>query len=138
MDAIAPDLESTIERRVFPRWSIIIPTSFDETFVADEEYWHAWDATRSVSLTSVILSHRTGKSIQPRELLRRVPPPKGEAVAMPPGLLGWAVIIDAPPPATAGRAISGMIAVKNAALLVTVTSDDLGWAAKVWESIRRW
>jgi hypothetical protein len=29
-----------------------------------------------------------------------------------------------------------MIAVKNAALLVTITSDDLAWATKVWHSIR--
>lgn len=135
MHAIAVDPEPTTQRHVFARWWITIPTTFRETFVAEEEYWHAWDATRSVSLTSIILSRNGGKAVQPRAILRRVPPPKGQRVAMPPGLEGWAVLIDAPQPARAGRAISGMIAVKNAALLATITSDDLVWAAAVWESI---
>jgi hypothetical protein len=40
-------------------------------------------------------------------------------------------------PAHASRAITGIIAVDGTALVATITSDDLSWAAIVWLSLRR-
>lgn len=32
----------SIVRQVFPAWSIHIPPGFDETFLTEPDYWHAW------------------------------------------------------------------------------------------------
>lgn len=123
-------------RRVFARWSIRIPRTFAETFVAEDGYWHAWDARRSVSLTGMVLWDRRGRPAPARLVLRDMPALEGTRVAMPDGLAGSAVANDAIQPAPASRCISGWIVVDGAALVATVTSDDLVWATAVWLSIR--
>lgn len=129
--------EPTVSRRIFPTWWITMPATFEETFVEDEAYWHAWDLRRSISLTSVVVSDRRGRPVSSRAILRRVAPEPGRRINMPPGLDGWAVVITQPPPARADRAISGVIAVKGRVLVATVTADDLEWAEAVWNTIRR-
>lgn len=129
--------EPMVVRQVFAKWSIAIPLAFAETFVAKDDYWHAWDERRSVSLTSVVISDRRGRLVSAARIVKQVPAERGERVAMPAGLDGWAVIITPPQPARASRAISGIIAVDGAVLAATVTSHDLAWASTVWLSIRR-
>jgi hypothetical protein len=136
MRSVAASSEPTIVRQVFPHWWITIPTSFSETFVADDGYWHAWDVRRSVSLSSIVITDGGGGTLRKAQILAQIPAPRGKPVAMPPGLDGWAVIIRPPKPMRASRAISGMIAVDERLLLATVTADDLAWAAKVWQSVR--
>lgn len=128
--------EATEVRRVFPRWSISVPVGFRETFVAEDEYWHAWDRDRSISLTSVVIDDLDGRPVSARRILRQVTPVPGERLKMPPGRDGWAVVIKPPKPARASRAITGIVAVKGRALLATVTADDLEWAWDTWCSIR--
>lgn len=135
MEAIASPLEPTVIRQVFALWSIRIPASFEETFVHGDDYWHAWDADRSVSMTSIIVTDR-GRPVGVRELLRTIPPLAGEPVDTPPGLVGWAVAVPAAQPARAPRAISGVIAIDGRLLLATITGDDLGWTTSTWQSIR--
>jgi hypothetical protein len=135
MEAIASPLEPTVIRQVFALWSIRIPASFEETFVHGDDYWHAWDADRSVSLTSIVVTDR-GRPVGARELLRTIPPLVGELVGTPPGLVGWAVAAPAVQPARAPRAISGVIATDGRLLLATITGDDLGWTTSTWLSIR--
>ena len=69
MEAIASPLEPTVIRQVFALWSMRIPASFEETFVHGDDYWHGWDADRSVSMTSIIVTDR-GRPVGVRELLR--------------------------------------------------------------------
>jgi hypothetical protein len=135
MEAIASPLEPTVIRQVFALWSIRIPASFEETFVHGDDYWHAWDADRSVSLTSIVVTDR-GRPVGPGELLRTFPPLTGDPVATPPGLVGWAVAAPAVQPARASRAISGVIATDGRLLLVTITGDDPNWTTATWLSIR--
>lgn len=135
MEAIAAPLEPTIVRRVFALWSIRIPASFEETFVHGDDYWHAWDLNRSVSLTSIVVTDR-GRPVRARKLLRTFPPLTGDRVATPPGLQGWAVVAPVVQPARASRAISGVIATDGRLLLATITGDDLGWTTSTWLSIR--
>jgi hypothetical protein len=123
-------------RRVFPRWSISVPVGFSETFVADDEYWHAWDRDRSVSLTSVVIDDLDGRPVSVRRILKQVTPPAGERLRMPPGRDGWVVVVTPPKPTRASRAITGIFVVKGRALLATITADDPEWAWATWCSIR--
>jgi hypothetical protein len=132
---VAAGAEPTIVRQVFPHWSITIPAGFDETFVEKDGYWHAWDAHRSVSLTSVVITDRRGRPVAAHRILKRFPAEPGERVAMPPGLDGWAVVVAPPQPARASRAISGIVAIDGRVLVATVTAEDRSWAVDVWRSI---
>jgi hypothetical protein len=127
-----------VERLVFETWSIEIPLHFAEDFVEDGSYWHAWDACRSVSLTSLLLTD--GGSPVPAELIaRELPGEFGAPVEdRPDGLVGWCGIGPAVQPARASRALSGFVAVDGRVLIVTITSDDVEWARTVWRSIRSW
>jgi hypothetical protein len=135
MESVAAPFEPTVVRRVFPLWSIRIPASFDEAFVHGDGYWHAWDATRSVSLTSVAVTER-GRPVRVRELLQALVPLEGDPVANPPGLQGRAVSAPAVQPARATRMISGIAATDGRLLLATITGDDLCWTIATWLSIR--
>ena len=136
MESVAAPFEPTVVRQVFALWSIRIPASFEETFVHGDDYWHAWDADRSVSLTSIVVTDR-GRPVGARELLRTLPPPAGDPIATPPGLEGWAVSAPAVQPAQATRVISGVIATDGRLLIATITGDDLRWTIATWLSIRR-
>ncbi|WP_310526626.1 hypothetical protein, partial [Nocardioides sp.] len=70
-------------------------------------------------------------------ILRQASPLDGSPVdEVPAGLLGRATTCVAPQPAMASRLLSGLLATDGRLLLVTVTSDDLEWARRVWLSIR--
>ncbi|MEX1173696.1 MAG: hypothetical protein WEG56_13925 [Chloroflexota bacterium] len=137
MSTVAVDVEPNVVRQVFPNWSITIPSTLRETFVEEDAYWHAWDRRRSVSLTSMLVADRRGRPVSSRKILKQFPVEPGQRVAMPPGLLGWAVAMTPPPPARAARAISGIVIRDGGLLIATVTADDLGWAETIWRSIRR-
>lgn len=127
----------TLVRQVFPSWSIEIPVDFAETFVVEDGYWHGYDADRSVSLSSIELTHASGERITVEMIAARFPPPKGAHVDVaPPGLAGWVAEEDAVQPARASRMLSGMLAAEDRLLLATITSDDIDWAWKTWRSIR--
>ncbi len=135
MESFAAPLELTVVRQVFAVWSIRIPVSFAETFVHEKECWHAWDADRSVSLTSMLVTDR-GRPVGARELLRTIPLMTGDRLATPPGLVGWAVEAPAVEAAHASRAVSGVIATDGRLLLATITGDDSRWTTATWLSIR--
>lgn len=129
--------ERTSLRRVFRSWSIEVPASFRETFIEQDRYWHGYDAQRSVSLTSMAVSHRqrpvSAERIE-REM-RHVA--EGERVdELPDGLRGWAVTASAPSSARASRMLTGMVITDGRLLLATITSEDLTWARAIWLSIR--
>jgi hypothetical protein len=133
---IAVSTEPTVERRVFEAWSIEIPAAFTETFVDADGYWHGHDERRSVSLSSFVVSEERDP-VRASRILRQAPPLDGSPVdQMPPGLLGRAAMCAAPEPARASQLLSGLLATDGHLLLVTVTSDDLEWARRVWLSIR--
>jgi hypothetical protein len=127
----------SIVRQVFPAWSIHIPPAFDETFLTEPDYWHAWDEDRSVSLSSFVVADDAGP-VPAQRLLEQMPPPHGSTLidALPGGLLGWAAEVDADPMARASRALSGVLAADGRLLAVTVTSDDPEWIRTTWLSIR--
>ena len=133
---IAANVEPTVVRQVFPHWSITIPAALAETFVEEDGYWHAWDARRSVSLTSLLITDRRGRPVTSRRILKRFRAEPGDRVTMPPDLDGWAVVSTQEEPARASRAISGLIAMHGRVLIATMTAEDLAWAAGVWQSIR--
>jgi hypothetical protein len=134
-NVVAP-AEPTVIRQVFSHWSITIPAAFEETFVHEDGYWHAWDDRRSVSLTSVAITDHGNRPVPSHRILERFPAEPGSSVAMPTGLMGWAVAVAQVLPARASRAISGFIAVDGGVLIATVTADDLAWAMVAWQSIR--
>lgn len=128
--------EQTIVRRVFPAWSIELPTSFVETFVRDGDYWHAYDEHRSVSLTSIAMTDRRGP-VPAAALAKSIPRLDGDPIReLPGGLIGRAVLVAATQPARASHALSGMLAAAGRILVVTITSDDLAWVRRTWLSIR--
>lgn len=130
--------EATITRRVFPGWSITIPAAFAETFVNEGGYWHAYDAHRSASMTSMVVEDDR-RPVPASMIVDRFTPSKGKRVdELPPGLLGWAIEAKARRPARASRMLSGMLASDGRVLIVTITSDDRDWARRTWLSIRRW
>ena len=124
-------------RHVFPSWWISVPLDFEEDFIDDDRYWHAWDARRSVSLTSIVVtdSEADDRPVTGAALLAAMPAPEGVPVGPPPGLQGWAVVIPVADSPRASQALTGMIAVDGRVLLATITSDDIVWATEVWRSI---
>ena len=127
-------------RRVFPSWSVEIPPSFEETFVEQDMYWHAWDEARSVSLTSMTIADERGRPVSADAIEERMRPLlSGDPVAeVPLGLIAWATTDAAPASAKASQVLQGVVATRGRVLLVTVTSDDLVWARGVWLSIRHY
>jgi len=122
--------------RIFEAWSIEVPATFDQTFVAESSYWHGYDEGRSTSLTSVLLTDARGP-VPAAAIVKELPPIDGDPLeALPEGLVGWAVTIAATPPSRASRVISGVLAAYGRILIVTITSDDEEWARRVWMSIR--
>jgi hypothetical protein len=130
-------MDATAVRRVFPSWSISVPRSFAETFEAEDGYWHAYDAHRSVSLTSVLVSDDRGP-VPARTILERFESvlEGTEIPELPPGTSGWAVATEAIKPARASRMLAGLLVADGRMLVVTITSDDLAWARGIWSSIR--
>lgn len=130
--------DSETLRRVFPAWSIVVPDTFAETFV-DESYWHAWDEHRSISMTSLLITDGT-RPVTAAEFLEQLPEMPVMAGTpvdeLPPGLLGVAVTCPSTPPARASLLLSAILATEGRALLVTITSDDLAWARRIFKSIR--
>ena len=136
MNRIAAPTEPTVERRVFEAWSIEVPAAFAETFVDADGYWHGYDQHRSVSLTSLVISEERDP-VSASRILRRARPLGGSPVdQVPPGVLGRAATCAAPQPARASQLLSGLLAADGRLLIVTITSDDLEWARRVWLSIR--
>ena len=128
--------EACFTRRVFSAWSIDVPNSFEETFVGEECYWHAWDQDHSVSLTSVVMRDE-GEPVPAVAIAKHFPVLDGEAVTeLPKGILGCAAIVDAQQPARASKALTALLAVYGRVLVVTITSDDLDWVRQVFRSIR--
>ena len=128
--------ERMVVRRVFPGWSLAIPPSFSETFIEEDAYWHAYDARRSVSLTSFLMIDQFGDPVDRQALAEQLEPDGVAVVEPPPGLLGWGKHGRAIQPARAKRTLSGILATDGRALVVTITSDDVAWSRKVWLSIR--
>ena len=123
-------------RRAFAAWSIEVPSSFAETFVQEDRYWHAWDENRSVSLTSLVLTDH-GRPVSVERLVRRMPLLDGTPVEeLPFGLSGRAFVGPTTAPARASMALTGLLAANGRLLLVTITSDDVAWARATWCSIR--
>lgn len=129
--------ERTTVQRVFEAWSIEIPVMFATTFVRENHYWHAYDVSRSVSLTSIVLTEQ-GRVVPATEIARQlIPTLEGRPINdLPRGLLGAAVSVDVRESARASRALMGLLTMDGRALLVTITGDDLDWARRVWLSIR--
>lgn len=131
--------EPTTRRRVFPGWSIEIPEAFEETFVVEGAgYWHAYDETRSVSLTSIVLTE-DGRPVSAARIVQetRGLAGGGEIITqLPAGRPGWACRAPADSEARASRLISGGVAVDGVLLLATVTADNDAWALRTWLSIR--
>jgi len=126
-----------IVRRVFAGWSVTIPSGFDEPDMGEEDYWHTYDTTHSVSLSSVAVTEGD-HPVPSVALARRVFQilPRGEPVAESPTmLLAKAWIIDVDPPSRASRALTGMVVADGRVLLATITSDDPDWVRRVWRSI---
>ena len=128
--------EPTVVRRVFETWSIEVPASFAETFVAADSYWHGYDDHRSVSLTSLHVTDK-GRPVSAERISRQLPPLDGLPVdELPPGLIGRAARIATVKSARASQALSGLLATEGRLLIVTITGDDLEWTQRVWRSIR--
>jgi hypothetical protein len=123
-------------RRVFETWSIELPVSMDETFVPDG-YWHAFEARRSVSLTSQVITER-GEPVPAAAIASQLPSMvEGAPVDwLPAGVLGEAAISDAVGPAIASRILQAVLIAEGRILLVTITADDDEWLHRVWRSIR--
>lgn len=136
MSHVEPFTPATMTRQVFPAWSVDVPESFAETFDEEASYWHAWDAHRSVSMSSFVLSDDRGP-VSARRIARRLPDLDGSPVdELPPGVIGRATTAVAAQPARAERVLTGMLAAPGRALVVTITADDLEWARQTWLSIR--
>ncbi|MCY7418208.1 MAG: hypothetical protein LH650_06880 [Chloroflexi bacterium] len=135
MNLAATLTEPTNETRVFAAWSVVLPRPFREDRGNAEDYWHAYDEHRSVSLTSVLVIE-DGHPVSAAAIFDLLGPLEGTPVDQTPGLLGTAAIAVAEQPARASRVLSGLIATEGRVLVASITSDDLDWALRVWLSIR--
>jgi hypothetical protein len=137
----ARKVQTAIERKVSDSWSLAVPATFHETAVEDEAYWHGADRRRSISTTSLLILDEHGAVPVPSLMavfggIAAETPGASPVKELPPGLAGWAMIAPALQPAVADSTLSGMVFVDGQALIVTITSDDLDWARRTWQSIR--
>ncbi len=137
---VTPESRWLFMRRVFQTWSIGIPGTFDERFIKEDSYWHAWDDQRSISLTSMTID-KSGRPVSATEILEAMKPDAmlgkdGIPVEeLPAGLNGHARYGPIEQPARASSALCGLLAIDGRVLIVTITSDDFDWARDVWLSI---
>ena len=130
--------ELAIVKQVFETWWIELPAGFDETWVDEGGYWHAWDDHRSISVSSTILVDReTDRPVPTVEIIDQFTGMlEGEPIDdLPPGLHGAATIITTDGESRASRALTGYLASDGRVLIATITSDDLDWAKRIWRSI---
>lgn len=123
--------------QVFEAWSIAVPRAFHEAFVAEGGYWHAHDESRSISLSSILLTE-DDRPVPAAEILEySADVLSGEPIeTMPDGLSGRAVVAAAGPGARASRLLRGLIAADGRLLVATITADDVTWSETIWRSIR--
>ena len=132
------DVELVIVKQVFETWWIELPAGFEECWVDDGGYRHAWDAHRSISLSStVLIDSQADRPASTAEILDQLTGAlEGEPIDdLPVSLLGGATIIPTDPAARASRAVTGYLAVDGRVLTATITSDDIDWAKRIWRSI---
>jgi len=127
-----------VARQVFETWWIGVPVEFEERWIAEGSYWHAWDGERSISLSSTVLEDGSGNQVPAQEIMARVGALiKGESIVdQPGGLMARATFIDLAPDSRASRALSGIAAADGRLLTTTITSDDPAWAIGIWRTIR--
>jgi len=132
-----PLLQLRTRRRAFEAWSILVPIVFQETFIEDDRYWHAWTEQASISLTSIVMTERR-RAVAAEALIGALSPIiEGPLIDdLPPGLIGCAAIGPSPQPARAATGLSGLLAVDGRLLLTTITSDDVSWLRETWLSIQ--
>jgi hypothetical protein len=133
----AVDRELLVFRQVFETWWIAVPAGFDDCWVAEGSYWHAWDDHRSVSVSSTVLVDDAGRAAPAAEVLDSLDGlVEGESIAeVPPGLQARATIIHTDPDSRASRAVTGFVVVDGRVLTATITSDDVPWAVRIWQTI---
>lgn len=124
-------------RQVFETWWIGVPVGFEQTWVDEGGYWHAWDEDRSVSMSSTVLTGPDWRPAPTDEVAEQLAPLlDGEPIDdVPPGLVARATIIETEPGSRAGHAVTGWVVADGHVLIATITSDDLDWAREVWRSI---
>jgi hypothetical protein len=129
--------EWLIVRRVFLTWSISVPPGFEESFER-QRYWHARDAGRRVSLTSMVVADESTGAPGLIDTVIADMPLEGDPIPdLPEGLPGRATVqrtrVDG-----LGRTtlLQGVVGVPGRFLLATITSNDLEWAMQTWTSIR--
>ena len=124
-------------RQAFETWWIGVPWGFDERWIAEGGYWHAWDRRRSVSVSSTVITDEGGRPVTAAEMVDRFAGVvQGEPIAeAPDGLAARATVVRTEPGSIASRALTGFVAVDGRVLIATITSDDLEWAVRIWRSI---
>jgi hypothetical protein len=129
-------VEAVVARRVFPSWSIEVPVGLIES-MEPQGYWHARDEIRSVSLTSLVMTSRTGPPPTADELLAILPLEGTPLDELPEGLPGRCTVRTTDDEVF-GRCqmFQGMVAVTGLLLIVTITGGDPAWARRTWLSIR--
>jgi hypothetical protein len=133
-----------VHTQVFPSWSVTVPRSLtvtDPECAEDEGYWHARDAHRSVSLTSLLVVDASNAEPIPASMIignvaARVLPRGRRIQDVPAGLPSRAVYAKVAGSQVAAHALQGLVAAEGVALVATITSDDEAWCRKVWMSIR--
>src|SRR5262245_35033541 len=63
--------EVLVARQVFETWWIGVPWGFDERWIAEGGYWHAWDRRRSVSVSSTVITGEGGRPVTAAEMVDR-------------------------------------------------------------------
>ena len=136
-DRRAARREPLAYRQVFETWWIGVPFGFEETWVDEGSYWHAWDGHRSISMSSTRILQDDGQPVPAAELIAQLGEMlEGEPVVdLPPGLDARATTIVVEPPTRATRALTGYVVADGRALLTTITSDALDWAKSIWRTI---
>ena len=130
--------ELLVVRQVFETWWIAVPAGFDERWIADGSYWHAWDRRRSVSLSSTTILDEAGDPPAADDILASLAAlTEGEPIAdAPAGLLARAAFIRTDAGSRAPRALCGVAVVDGRVLTTTITSADRAWAIGIWRTIR--
>lgn len=133
-----------VHTQVFPSWSITVPRSLvviEPQSEVDDQYWHARDEHRSVSMTSLrVFDASDAAPIDASLIIGRVAGqllPRGRSIKdQPEGLPARAVYAKRAGSGVAAHALQGIVAADGVVLITTITSDDEAWCRRVWTSIK--
>ncbi len=119
-------------------WSVLVPGSLAETWEESGETWCAWDSSRTVRLSSLVLKEKGGRVVPAEELLASDEATEDSIEHRGTRVIGRAEIGFVTEEDNSYWRLQGRVAAPGTVAICTVCFDgpaDRDWAIATWKSI---